>query len=411
MATPHDIIKASAARHMLLHAQGLYEDVDQQLTPAILRQLILKMGYIQLDSINIIERAHHLTLLSRFANYKKEHLKALHEDHRALFEHWTHDASILPVEFFAPWHHRRIRFISRPRIEQWINSKLGHQPEQLIEAVLKRIEDEGPLQSRDFQHHPKGSPGETVGGWWGWKPAKAALEFLWWQGELGIASRKHFQKFYDLNERLHPEQITIQPPDEAAFVDWVCEESMKRLVFATATELRDFFHTCTLQEVRNWIQRQLAAGSLVNVLIEPAGSDRKPYAAVALSGWKRFHEQATCACETIDDRIRLLSPFDPVIRNRERAAHLFDFEYRFEAFVPAAKRRFGYYVLPMLQNDRLIGRCDLKLHRKESELEVKNVWWENHIKPTKKLESQFENAIHELASFVGADFIVLPAND
>jgi len=381
-----------------MHAQGLLDDPARSASPAVLRRMIERMGFVQIDSINVIERAHHLTLRSRLANYRREHLRVLHEARRDLFEHWTHDASLIPVAFFAHWHHRKKRFaIDNPRVHAWLRKRLGKDSGRLIDEVLARIDREGPMQSRDFEH----SPGQT-GAWWGWKPAKAALEYLWWRGDLSVSARINFQKVYDLTERAYPDHHHLEAPDEEEFIDWACRESLDRLVFATSGEIAEFFGTLSRSETARWTEQAHAAGLIERVSIESADNS-PPRESFAVANWSKRVAAATRAFGKIDHRLRFLSPFDPVLRDRSRAKRLFDFDYRFEAFVPEPKRTYGYYVLPILERDRLIGRCDLKLHRKHSELEVKGVWWEPGVRATRRLERAFDEAVDDLEEFALSD--------
>src|SRR5919107_3458100 len=196
-------VKAEEARLLLLGAQGLLEDPARPAGPAALGRLVERMGFVQLDSINVVERAHHLTLASRLDGYRHEHLSRLLERDRKLFEHWTHDASAVPVKWFAHW---------KPRFEQararilnsssWWRERMGDGYGRVVAHVRERIEREGPLRSSDFEHERQGA----AAGWWEWKPQKAAPEFLLRTGEFTVVRREAFQKIYDLTERVLPLQ-------------------------------------------------------------------------------------------------------------------------------------------------------------------------------------------------------------
>jgi len=398
-------VPASDARRLLLHAQGLCDDPDAPVTTGSLLELIEGLGYVQIDSINVLERAHHLTLFSRTHEYRQNHLAVLHERQRSLFEHWTHDASLIPVRFFAQWHHRRKRFVDRKntRLHAWMRTRLGKNPKRVLDHVLARIEREGPLQSRDFEH----TPGSTSP-WWGWKPAKAALEYLWWRGDLSVAARINFHKVYDLTSRVFPRHHDLPPPTEPKFIDWCCREALLRSGPATVREVADFFGALTLEEVQRWRDRAIKHGDVVAVSIESLDGSR-PVPGMAVSDWRHRARRATEAVESLDGRVRLLSPFDPVIRNRQRARRLFNFDYTFEAFVPAPKRKYGYYVLPILRGETFIGRADLKHDRARQALIVQGLWLEPKVKETKKLRRETEDSLDRLASFIGAHRVVTPA--
>lgn len=393
------VVSASLARRMLLGAQGLLDNPERRAAPAALQRLIEQMGFVQVDSINVLERAHHLTLFSRMHCYQHSMLARLVEHKRSLFEHWTHDASVIPVNCFHHWKHRFDRSRTRIKASKWWRERMGPDAEKIISQVRDRIADEGPLLSRDFEHdrHGRSLP---ENGWWGWKPQKAALEFLWRTGELAVARRINFQKVYDLTERVLPAQHVLPPSPPDEHVDWACRSALERLGFATPGELAAFWHAIDLKQVRAWCAQSLQRGDIVEVLVESADGSA-PRRAVALANWELVADRLPDVPQTL----RLLCPFDPVLRDRQRAQRLFDFDYRFEAFVPAAKRRYGYYVLPILEGERLIGRLDPKFHRRRSEFEIGGIWWEPKIRPTRARRQALHQAVERLAAFIGADRI------
>jgi uncharacterized protein len=392
-------IAAKDARRLLLGAQGLLDDPQRRANAKTLRDLIERMGFVQLDSINVVERAHHLTLASRLDEYSPKLLARLLERDRTLFEHWTHDASAIPVEWFPHWRHRFERHKQRVREINWWRERMAGDMDRVIEHVRTRIEQEGPLQSRDFEHDRNGE----AGGWWKWKPQKAALEYLWRTGELAIAKRVNFQKVYDLTERVLPAVHVLPTPDWDEHVDALCRGAMQRLGAATPTELADFWFAFKATDARGWCERAAAKGEIVPVMVEHEDGT-PPHRAYALADWQ---DRLRNAPEP-PDRVRLLSPFDPVVRDRKRLARLFGYEYRFEAFVPEAKRVYGYYVLPVMERDRMIGRVDPKFHRAEGWLEIRNVWWERGVRPTRTLMKRLEEAVNRLAASIGAAWWSLP---
>ncbi len=394
-------IPRNEARRVLLHAQGLLDDPARKATPAAVRKLIEKLGFVQVDSINVVARAQHLTLHSRLHGYRESHLRTLLEKRRDLFEHWTHDASAIPTAFFAAWRVRCARMADRPWLRNWCRKKMGPRHRAVLRRVHDRIADEGPLPSRAFEN-PRGSKPNS--GWWNWKPAKAALEFLWIRGDLVVAARDGFQKVYDLTERVFPEACAQPAPSEDEYIDWMCDQALKRIGVGTPAEIAAFFGSITTPEARAWCQGQRTDGDVLEARV---GDDGR--AAFATRDWHRRARRAEQALENIAVRplTRLLSPFDPVLRDRKRALRLFDFHYRFEAFVPAPKRRYGYYVLPILADDQLIGRCDAKLHRKEGRLEIRGLWWENGVRATRACKEQFEAAAWRLAELTGATALEL----
>jgi uncharacterized protein YcaQ len=386
-------------------AQGLLDEPTRAATPATLRRLITRMGFVQLDSISYVERAHHLTLVSRLDGYRREHLARLLERERALFEHWTHDASAVPLEWFTHWKPRFERAGARIRASPWWRERMGAGAERIIDAVRERIAREGPLRSQDFEHE---GPGGGSSAWWGWKPQKAALEYLWRTGELMVARRESFQKVYDLSERVFPEQHRAPRPAEEEHVEWACSTAIERLVVATPKEVADFWAAIEPAQAREWCARAAGEGRVVPVVVEAHESAKggKSRPAYAVPDWERRLTRLPEAPR----RTRLLSPFDPVLRDRARLRRLFDFDYRFEAFVPEPARRFGYYVLPVLEGDRLVGRIDPKLHRDEGVLRIRRVFWEPGVRVTRARRKGLEDAAARLANFVGAARVEWPAD-
>lgn len=360
------------------------------LDKARLLTLIEKLGYVQVDSINVVERAHHLTLFSRERSYRPELLAELLERDRQLFEHWTHDASILPTSSFPHWRHRF--GVARVQFGAHIWNRLGPDPQQVLDAVRERIRTEGALRSRNFEN--KGKSERSA--WWGWSQEKAALEFLWLSGELGISRRDGFQKVYDRIENVVPARERRRRIDRKASIDWKCRQALTRLGAATPAEIAAFWNSFSLADARAWVEAEKKAGALIPVAVETAdGSKSRPRVAPAdVAG-------SLAEAPAAPRGMRLLSPFDPIIRDRKRASWLFAFDYRLEVFVPAARRKYGYYVLPILEGDRFTGRIDLKTHREEGFLEVKGLWWESGVEATAARMETLRRCLDRLARFVG----------
>lgn len=350
--------------------------------------LIRRLGFVQLDSVNAVERAHHMILFSRAPSYRREHLAALHHDEASLFEHWTHDASLVPIEFYPHWRHRfraaKVRIEENPRWQE----RFGPEGEKVLRNVRKRLRREGALMARDFED--KGG-----GGWWGWGPSKTALEMLWRTGEVAIARREGFEKVYDLAERVIPDEHRRARPSEAASREWACNAALDRLGFATPQEIAAFWHLVSIADAKDWAARALKRKEIVKVSVE--GADGSWKEAMAPAGIEARLE----AAEEPPAEARFLSPFDPAIRDRKRAERLFGFDYRIEIFVPEKKRRYGYYVLPLLEGNRFTGRADVKAHRAEGRLEVKGLWLEPGVKLTGAREKDIRKALENLGQFTG----------
>jgi uncharacterized protein YcaQ len=393
-------LSASDGRTLLLQAQGLLDDPNRPAGPKSLSRLIDRLGFVQLDSINVVDRGHHLTLGARLHRYQPSHLANLLEKQRSLFEHWTHDASAIPSQWYPHWKPRFRGFQRSTRYQRWLVKRLGPEPEKVIRHVKRRLRAEGPLMSRDFEI-PKGS---SRGTWWGWTPHKTALESLWHTGTVAVAGRENFHKIYDLSERVHPELRGLRAPGKRQHVEWACATAIERLGVATSGEIAGFWKAIPPAEANAWCRETERRGRIVAVEIEDEG-DRRPRAAFAVPDW----EQRLSRASAPPAGLRVLSPFDPVIRDRRRLLRRFGFDYTFEAFVPAAKRRFGYYVLPILSGDTFVGRLDPKMHRDQDRLEVKNLYWESGVRPTRVRTRQLEDALGVLARRLGAKRIDLPS--
>jgi hypothetical protein len=219
-----------------MHAQCLGDDPARRAGPAAVDRLISRLGFVQIDSIQVLERAQHLTLKTRLDGYRRGHLRTLLEDRRTLFEHWTHDASVIPVAWMHHWTHRYRRYLRRTKTNAWWKERMGPRPGRTCKAVLARIESEGPLRSRDFEPDAR-----DPSGWWRCKPAKAALEHLWRCGELAITGRDpgSMQKIYDLADQVFPDRAAIEPSSPAAHRNWACSMALERLGTRRLVNWRD----------------------------------------------------------------------------------------------------------------------------------------------------------------------------
>lgn len=381
------------ARRLLLSLQGLSDPRHRRLDRAGLYDLIWRLGYVQLDSIATVERAHHLILFSRYRTYRPKDLERLLAKDRLVFEHWTHDACVIPTCWFRYWHPRFARSRRSLFENRWFRERIGDDPETVIEQVRRHVAANGLTRSRELS---AGEEEARSGPWWGWGPAKTALEYLWHTGEIAVARRDSFQKIYDLTERIIPPEHHGPAPDAAEEREWACSAALDRLGIATPSELARFFDAFPLEQARVWIADN--RHRLIDVEVEGAPGT-KPRRAVA---WADIEDRLAAAPEALPG-LRLLAPFDPIVRDRKRAEHLFGFDYRFEAFVPAPKRRFGYYVLPVLEGDRLTGRADLKTDRQAGTLTLQGLWWEPGVRDGAGRRLALAKEMQRLARFVGVD--------
>ena len=400
-ADPLPQVPAAAARRLLLGAQGLLDDPRRKATPEALYDLIQRLGFVQIDSINVVERAQHLILGARLQGYRPAMLTRLLERDRRLFENWTHDAAAIPTVWYPFWKFRFERYREAVLHHPWWKERVGPDPPRVFDHVRDRIAREGALMAKDFED---ARPAGTDKAWWGWKPQKAALEYLWHTGEVAIARRINFHKVYELTERVLPAAHAAPRPSDAEHLDWACRSALERLGTATPSEIAGFWHAVPLAAARAWCARAAASGEIAAVAIAPADGS-PPWQAYAVADW----EIRAAALPPAPPRIRLLAPFDPILHDRRRTLRLFAFDYRFEAFVPEAKRQHGYYVLPILEGERLVGRLDPKLHRDRGLLEVRGLWWEPGVKETKGRRAALEAALDRLVRLVGAEEWALSA--
>ena len=383
------LLPNAVARRIFLDRHALAEPPVGPAKGQALADLIGRIGFVQVDSINTVERAHHMILWSRRQTYQPLALKQLLEDDRAVWEHWTHDASVLPVSVYGHWKHRFDKDRGR-LVERWTGWQRAGFHEKFDE-VLARVQDHGPVTSADV------GEGEArgKGGWWDWHPSKAALEYLWRVGELAVTRRESFRKVYDLTERVIPADFRTKVHDVAETLEWACSTALDRLGFATSGEIAAYWGLIAPADAGAWCKASLAAGRVTEADVEGAdGVRRKSYL------WPKTLEE-TPAEPT--QRLRILSPFDPALRDRKRAEHLFGFRYRIEVFVPEPKRTFGYYVFPVLEGARLIGRIDAKAHRDSGVLRVAAFWPEPGQAFGLQRRNRLEAEVSRLARFSGCD--------
>jgi uncharacterized protein YcaQ len=358
------IVSPRAVAALFLERQHLDRPRARRLTAASLARFVEDAGGIQLDSINVMDRAHHLTLWSRFGPYSRPSLDRLIYRERVLFEYWAHAACLVPRAHFPAW--RRVMLDYRHRHKGW-TAFLRKNP-TLLRAVEAAIRDQGPLGNADFQHRrPRGASG-----WWNWKPATHALDFLWMSGRTTVHSRTHFQKRFDLVERVLPALLAEAPLESVAFRRWHLERSLHAMGAATEIDLRMYltFPRAEGTQRRVTLREMLQSGEVVEVAV--AGDRGRWYALardlepLAAAGRRRAASQGAT----------LLSPFDSLLWHRERVQRLLGFDYRIEVYVPGPRRKYGYYVLPLLVDGQIVGRVDAKLHRGERRLELRHTHFE-----------------------------------
>lgn len=390
------VLPNAMARRIFLERHGLAKTPSGLGKGADLAGVIGQLGFVQLDSVNTFARAHDLILWTRRQQYRGKSLDNLLSRDRVLFEHWTHDAATIPIAQFPHW---KLRF---DRDAKWCESKWSAWRREgfmdQLDAVLRQISDHGPAGSSDVgTDEKKGS-----GGWWDWHPSKTALEYLWRSGQLSVTRREGFRKLYDLTERVIPADFLNTRPHPDETIDWLCNAALDRLGFATSGELAAFWDTATPAEAKAWCAANLADGAIIEVDVTGVdGKLRRSFARPAVM------EETL---PSLPNRVRIMSPFDPALRDRKRAERLFGFHYRIEIFVPAAKRIYGYYVFPVMEGDRLIGRIDMKADRMAKRLDVTAFWPEASIRMGAGRISRLKSELDRAARFSGCDAVAFAAD-
>lgn len=345
------------ARRIALHAQGFADPVPKgRVDVRHFRRVIRRTGVVQLDSVNVLARAHYLPFFSRLGSYDRGTLDRWLWNSGELFEYWGHEASLLPIDARPLLVHRMNGDTHWASIE-----RLGRERPDFIEHILNEVRTRGPLTVSDLDAQERRSDA-----WWGWRAEKLALEWLFFRGRLTVAGRPNFSRLYDLPERVHPQALTWLAP--------AVEEARKELLLraatahgiGTAADLADYYR-----------MRPAVARPLLDDLVR---SGRLQLAEV--TGWSGnayVHPDAVLPRRI--EGAALVGPFDPLIWCRPRAERLFDFRYRIEIYVPVEKRQFGYYVLPFLLDGEFVGRVDLKADRKRSVLMARSSYVEDGHDP------------------------------
>lgn len=377
----------TTARHLFLRHHALTDPRQGSAKGAALAALIDRIGFVQVDSITTVERAHHMILWARRHQYRPIALKPLLERDRALFEHWTHDASILPIALFPQWKHRFARDATHLRAnwQRWFRD--GYEAQ--FDTILNRIAAHGPVSSADVGEGEQ----RGKGGWWDWHPSKTALEWLWRTGHIAVTRRDAFRKVYDLTENVIPAQYLHKETDPKEYRDWACTSALANLGFADEMEIARYWHAVDKVAVQEWANAKIDQGHLIRISVQQAdGSSRPALASPDLADRVQALPDAPTG-------LRILSPFDPALRDRARVERLFGFHYRIEVFVPEAKRQYGYYVFPVLEGTRLIGRVDAKADRTNATLHIRAFWPEPGVRLTKARVAKLTRELDRLAAF------------
>lgn len=366
-------ITPRAARHIQLATLGLDRPLRRRARKKDVIAAIRAMHILQIDTIHVVARSPYLVLWSRLGDYQPKWLDQ-HLAEGRLFEYWAHEASFLPIEDYPLLRHRMID----PGGMGWKYSHTWVEKNRAtMDRVLQVVREQGPVRSADFERlDGKG------GTWWGWKPEKRALEMMLTAGHLMVKRRERFQRVYDLRERVLPDWDDARLPDREEAERALALRAAGALGVATARWIADYYRTRPGENARR-VTALAKEGLLLTVHVD---------------GWKEpvyaHPDNRNLIERAIARRIRprhttLLSPFDPLVWDRRRALTTFDFDYRLECYTPAPRRIYGYFTLPILHGDRLVGRLDPKAHRSDGVMEIRSI----HLEPNATPDGELAEAL------------------
>ncbi|CAI8770953.1 winged helix-turn-helix domain-containing protein [Chryseobacterium sp. IT-36CA2] len=366
-----------------LESQGLTQNIPFGTGKTAVLNALEHLGYIQIDTLSIVERAHHHTLWTRIPDFQADDLEELVKD-RKVFEYWFHAASYLPMQDF--------RYV----LPQMLTIKRGESryynaDPKVMEYVVDTIRNEGPKRARDFENES-----HKTGSWWNWKPAKLALERLFMQGDLMISGRSGMQKTYDLAERVLPSFIDTTEPTPLELAEYLVKTNLRAYGFTTLKQITHLRKGNDLKKnVNQVLQTMLEEGSISQVKIG------------GLSSAFVRNDMLEKTFDFKDSNIWLLSPFDNAVIHRDRIKQVFDFDFRLECYTPKEKRQYGYFCLPILFGDQFIGRVDCKAHRKEKKLELIHLHIENSTIEPELWFKPFVETMKRFAVFNSCESLVL----
>lgn len=392
------ILSLEQAQMLALQSQGLLDPFQAPLgnSKKATLAVIERLGYVQIDTLSVVARAHHHTLWTRLPDYNEKFLNELLEKDKAIFEYWSHAASYLPMSDY--------RF-SLPRKKDYADGK-SHwfgQDKKMNKYVLDRIKAEGSLQSKDFEYKKEGP-----GNWYEWKPAKRALEQLFMEGRLMVAKRKGFQKVYDLTERVLPANIDISFPSEKEYAQYLIKRAVLAHGVVSENEIA-YLRLGMKAKVNKALKQMLKEGELNEVKIE--GMEKSSFIKPEPKQNKVVQGISQVENLKFKHNIHFLSPFDNAVIQRKRLQDLFSYEYMIECYLPETKRKYGYFSLPVLYGNKFVARFDPKADRASKTFHIKCMHFEKGFNPDEAFNNIFTSKLKEFASFNGCTKIVIEKAD
>lgn len=371
------IITKQTARRIAIRQSGLNKRSPFGRGKNAVYKALDHLGYIQIDTISVVERAHHHNLWNRVSNHEKKYLHILQFRDKKVLEYWAHAASYLPMKDF------RYTLI----MKQFFKDQKDRWPKpdkSIMNRVFEQVKSEGTMMARDFEHRQ--TPG---GGWWDWKPAKWALERLFLEGDLVIRERKGFQKVYDIPENVIPADIDVSFPSLDAHARYLIRRCLQAFGIATLNEMY-YLRKGMGPHVKKNVDEMLKEGELMKVQIKGLNNQ-----------YFSFPGKDQFTGIRIAKNVRILSPFDNLIIQRKRTKEIFGFDYQIECYVPRPKRKYGYFTLPLLYGDQFIGRMDSKANRKTKCYHIFNLVIEDEVKIDDRMLEELVKSIWEFTGFNG----------
>ncbi|MHA1666599.1 MAG: winged helix-turn-helix domain-containing protein [Candidatus Thorarchaeota archaeon] len=386
-------VSLEQVRQIILDAQGLRTNNPCKSVVEVAHQI----HSIQIDTISVVSRSHNLITFNRFPEYEDETIWD-YEKKGELFEYWSHALCMMPIETY-PFYAWRRKFYPSPRDKKWA---IGHK--DTIDEVYRYVKKNGVTNSASI-----GNSNPESTGWWDWKVEKRSLEYLNTVGKLMVAYRKGFQKYYDLTERVLPGHISTEPLTDEEAADFIVDTTIGSLGIGCYDDIRTYHNKLPSQkiwkgrkdQIESYLEQRVKEGHLEEVKVKGL---KERYFILT----KNVDMLKADSFVDLDNApVKLLTPFDNIIRERAFPKRIWEFDYKIECYVPAPDRIFGYFVLPILDKDELAGRLDAKVHRKEGLLEIKALYLESkEIQSSDGLE-RLNHGILEFAKFHNCDSISL----
>ena len=384
------IVSKQQAQQVMLASLGLLTPPRRKAGKADLLTTIRQIHNLQIDTISVVARAHQHILWSRLGSYQTNWLEELHSEGQ-LFEYFSHAVCLLPIEDYPLFRALMLeKFIGWDNIRDW-----GEKNADTLEQILSHIQQNGAARSSDFVSK------QSRGKWWDWKVEKVALEHLYYRGDLMIARRESFQRVYDLRERVLPSWEDTQAPEYSIAVKELTRKAIKALGIASNTWAANYFYIKKAETAAAIAELQ-AEGAIFPVRIE--GVKGGPFFVYVEN---EALLEAVQSEQLPAEHTTILSPFDPLVSDRGRTRDLFDFDYSIECYTPAPKRKYGYFVLPILHRGRLIGRLDAKAWRKEGRLQVISLYLEPGIPVSAGLTRELAKTLRAYASWQGLSKVLI----